>query len=127
MLDICNGRADSGAERLQIALDLAPDDPLAFNSMIGIGAAHFQARRYDEAVRWYERAIAEHRSAIWINYILCPAYVLASRRVEAFRSLDALRQLYPDLTISDVSAAIPFDQRFRDCVANGLESVGLRP
>jgi AraC-like DNA-binding protein len=127
MLDICNGRLESGAERLHIALDLCPDDPLAFNSMIGIGAAHFQAGRYAEAVRWYERAIGEHHSAVWANYCLCPAYVLCSRRPEALRSLAALLQLYPELTISRVTAGIPFGQTFRNRVANGLESVGMRP
>ena len=41
-LDVYNGEADLGIERLKIALDLAPNDSLAFNSMVGIGCAYFE-------------------------------------------------------------------------------------
>jgi hypothetical protein len=51
-------RTASALDKLYFALDLAHDDPLAFNSLIGIGLAHFQVGRYLEATRWLQRAIA---------------------------------------------------------------------
>jgi AraC-like DNA-binding protein/tetratricopeptide (TPR) repeat protein len=62
LIDVCKQRPGSAIERLLIALDLARDDPLAFNSLVGIGCAHFEAGHYAEASHWFEQAIAEHPS-----------------------------------------------------------------
>ncbi|WP_409997305.1 tetratricopeptide repeat protein, partial [Bradyrhizobium cosmicum] len=51
-IDVYKGEPESAIERLKIALDLAPHDPLAFNSMVGIGCAHFKAGQYAEAAYW---------------------------------------------------------------------------
>lgn len=125
-IDVYNGDADSGIERLKIALDLAPNDSLAFNSMVGIGCAHFGAGRYAEAVHWQQHALAGHPSATWIHRTMCPAYVLAGDKSEARRSVMALREDYPDLTISDVQRGLPpLPQSYRDRVVDSLHSVGL--
>jgi Flp pilus assembly protein TadD len=83
LIDVYKERAESAIERLFIALDLAPDDPLALNSFMGLGLAHFDADRYVEAVHWFQRAIAEHPSAVWAHLCLCPAYVSCGRKAEA--------------------------------------------
>lgn len=125
-LDVYNNDADSGIERLKIALDLAPNDSLAFNSMVGIGCAHFESGRYAEAARWQRRALAEHPSASWIHRTMCPAYVLAGAEAEARRSVTALRQHYPELTVSDVQQGLPpLPQSYCDRVVDALHSVGL--
>jgi AraC-like DNA-binding protein/tetratricopeptide (TPR) repeat protein len=125
-LDVYNGDADSGIERFKIALDLAPNDSLAFNSMVGIGCAHFESGRYSEAARWQQRALAEHPSATWIHRTMCPAYVLVGAESEARRSVTALREDYPELTVSDVQQGLPpLPQSYCDRVFDALHSVGL--
>ncbi|WP_291865620.1 helix-turn-helix domain-containing protein [Bradyrhizobium sp.] len=125
-LDVYNGDADSGIERLKIALDLAPNDSLAFNSMVGIGCAYFESGRYSDAAHWQRRALAEHPSATWIHRTLCPAYVLIGDESEARRSVTALREDYPELTISDVQRGLPpLPQSYCDRVVDALHSVGL--
>ena len=125
-IDVYNGDADSGIERLKIALDLAPNDSLAFNSMVGIGCAHFESGRYSEAAHWQQRALAEHPSATWIHRTMCPAYVLAGDESEARRSVTALRVHYPELTVSDVQQGLPpLPQSYCDRVFDALRSVGL--
>ncbi len=125
-LDVYNDDADSGIERLKIALDLAPNDSLAFNSMVGIGCAHFESGRYAEAARWQQRALAEHPSATWIHRTMCPAYVLGGAGSEARRSVTALREHYPDLTVSEVQRGLPpLPQSYCDRVFDALHSVGL--
>jgi hypothetical protein len=57
--------------------------------------------------------------------VLCPAYVLAGHKPEAERSLNAMRHMYPELTIAQVTAAIPLPAAVRDRVANGLDSLGV--
>lgn len=125
-LDVYNGDSDSAIERLKIALDLAPNDSLAFNSMVGIGCAHFESGRYFEAAHWQQRALVEHPSATWIHRTMCPAYVLAGADFEARRSVMALREDYPELTISEVQQGMPpLPQSYCDRVVEALHSVGL--
>lgn len=125
-IDVYNGDPDSAIERLKIALDLSPNDSLAFNSMVGIGCAHFEAGRYSEAAHWQQRALVEHPSAIWIHRTMCPAYVLVGADSDARRSVTALREHYPDLTVSEVQRGLPpLSQSYRDRVFDALHSAGL--
>jgi tetratricopeptide (TPR) repeat protein len=106
-IDLYKGDAESAIERFKIALDLAPHDSLAFNSLFGIGLAHLEAGRYPDAARWQECALMEHPSAIWIHRTLAPAYMFGGDEQEARRSVAALRNEYPDLTLSDVQEGMP--------------------
>jgi AraC-like DNA-binding protein len=125
-LDVYRGDPDSAIERFKIALDLAPQDTLAFNSMVGIGCAHFKAGNYPESARWQERALIEHPSAVWVHRTMCPAYVLTGAKSEARRSLDALRMAYPDLTVSEVHSGMPpLPESYRHLVCEALSEAGL--
>ncbi|WP_213287749.1 tetratricopeptide repeat protein [Bradyrhizobium sp. sGM-13] len=125
-IDVYKGEPESAIERLKIALDLAPHDPLAFNSMVGIGCAHFNAGRYAEAANWQERALIEHPSASWVHRTMCPAYVLAGQVPQARRSLGALRQHYPDLTVTEVQRGMPpLPPSQCDLVVGALQEAGL--
>jgi ferredoxin len=85
------------------------------------------ATRYDESARWFERALAENPAAVWINHNLTPAYALAGRKEHARRSVTELTRAFPNLTIAQVKSGLPFRSGFLDRVADGLESVGMRP
>ena len=114
-------------ERFATSVELAPHDPLAFNAFVGLGCAHFDAGRYADTVHAMERALAEHPSAAWAHRVLCPAYVFLGRTQEAERSLAAMRRLYPEATIAQVTGALPLPQAFRDRVANDLDTLGMAP
>jgi AraC-like DNA-binding protein/tetratricopeptide (TPR) repeat protein len=125
-IDVYRGDAQSAIERLKIALDLAPHDALAFNSLVGIGCAHFAAGQYLEAARWQERALAEHPTATWIHRTMCPAYVLGGAKSEATRSLAALRGRYPRMTVAEVQQNLPpLPQDYCDHIFEALLAVGL--
>jgi len=125
-IDVYKDDSESAIERFKIALDLAPNDCLAFNSMVGIGCAYFESGRYAEAADWQQRALTEHPSATWIHRTMCPAYVLVGAESEARRSVTALRGDYPELTISEVQQGLPpLPQSYCDRVFNALHSVGL--
>ena len=125
-IDVYKGDPQSAIERFKIALDLAPHDPLAFNSMVGIGCALFIAGQYAEGAQWQERALAEHPSASWVHRTLCPAYVLAGQGPQARRSLGALRQHYPDLTVSEVQRGMPpLPPSQCELVVGALQEAGL--
>lgn len=125
-IDVYKGDPQSAIERFRIALDLAPHDPLAFNSMVGIGCAKFTAGQYAEAARWQARALAEHPSASWVHRTMCPAYVLAGHGPQASLSLGALRLNYPDLTVSEVEQGMPpLPASQCDLVVGALHEAGL--
>ena len=67
------GEAAKAIECCHIARVLAPSDAQSFVWSIGIAAAHFELGRYDQAVGWYGRALAEQPKATWINRFLAPA------------------------------------------------------
>jgi len=121
------GEAEEAIERFQIARALAPEDRLNFLCAVGIGAGHFWMARYNEAARWFERALAENPAAVWINHTLAPACVLAGRKEHAQRSLTEFTRAFPDLTIAQVRSGLPYRSSFLDRVADGLETLGMRP
>jgi AraC-like DNA-binding protein/tetratricopeptide (TPR) repeat protein len=121
------GEAAEAIERFQIARALAPADPLNFLCSVGIAAGHFWAARYDESARWFERALAENPAAVWINHTLTPAYALDGRKERARQSFTELTRVSPHLTIAQVRSGLPYRSDFLDRIADGLESVGMRP
>jgi hypothetical protein len=106
---------------------LASTDPVKLNCFMGLGAAHLEDSHFLQAAGWFERAVLEYPNAIWPNEFLGPAYVYCGRSDDARKSFTALQHAFPELTVSRVTAGLPFfTQRIRDIVANGLEKVGMR-
>jgi AraC-like DNA-binding protein/tetratricopeptide (TPR) repeat protein len=125
-LDVYRGDPASAIERFRISLDLAPQDQLAFNNMVGIGCAHFKAGNYLDAARWQQRALLEHPTALWVHRTMCPAYVLAGQREEAGCSMQALRAHYPGLTLSEVRRGVaPLPKSYLELMFEALTDAGL--
>jgi AraC-like DNA-binding protein/Tfp pilus assembly protein PilF len=125
-LEVYRGDAEAAIERFRIGLDLAPQDALAFNSLVGIGCAHFKVGNYAEAARWQERAVIEHPSSAWMHRTLCPAYLLTGARAAAVRSLGTLRAHHPDLTLEEVRRGMPpLPESYRNLVLEALSDLGL--
>jgi len=119
------GETARAVECCRIARTLGPTDPLGFIWAIGIAAARFEEGRYDEAVRWYRRALAEQPKVTWLNRFLAPASVLGGHPEVARKSLHALTASFPDLTIAQVMNGLPHTPRFLDRVAEGLAELGM--
>jgi AraC-like DNA-binding protein/tetratricopeptide (TPR) repeat protein len=119
------GRAQEAMEEFHIARSLAPADLLNFLWSVGVAATEFQLGHYGESIRWYDRALAENPACTWTTRFLAPAYVLAGRREESRRVFSDLRALYPDLTIADVRAGLPWNASYTDRVSEGLERLGM--
>jgi adenylate cyclase len=95
------------------------------NRLIGIGCAHFDAGRYEQAAYWKRKALHEQPGTAWINRTLSVSYARLGERIAALDSLEALHRYSPDLTIGKIQAAIPFRQDFLNRVADGLDDLGL--
>ena len=99
--------------------------PPSANRLIGIGCAHFDAGRYEEAAFWKRKALLQQPGTAWINRTLSVSYVRLGERTAALDSLAALQRYSPDLTIDQIVASIPFTRDFLDRVAEGLNDLGL--
>jgi adenylate cyclase len=119
------GDATSALERFEIAQTLAPVDPLSYLWSVGIAASHFEGARYQEAVHWYRRALAEQPKAIWINRFLAATYALAGSKELAKRSLVELTRAFPELTIEKMRASLPHRRNTLERYAEGLAAAGL--
>jgi adenylate cyclase len=112
-------------QHFERSLRLSPFDPLAFNCDVGIGCAHFIAKRYEQAALWQERALVVKPTACWIHRTLAPAYALAGDLDRARESVNNLRGAYPELTISDIAHALAFSREVMRRFAEGLRLAGL--
>lgn len=112
-------------QHFERSLRLSPFDPMAFNCDMGIGCAHFIAKRYGEAAQWQEKALMAKPSAPWIHRTLAPAYALAGDIAKARESVGELLKAYPGITISDISQAMAFSKEVMGRFAEGLRQAGL--
>jgi AraC-like DNA-binding protein/TolB-like protein len=65
-----------------------------------IGAAHWNAGRFEETVRWVRRALAENPNATWMHRHLSCAAAKLGDRVTVAHSVDCMRRAQPHLTVS---------------------------
>ena len=113
-------------QHFERSLRLSPFDPMAFNCDMGIGCAHFIAKRYEQAAVWQEKALMAKPTAAWIHRTLAPAYALAGDMEKARESVAELLKTYPEIAISDVLKAMAFSKEVMGRFAEGLRMGGLR-
>jgi hypothetical protein len=72
--------------------------------------AHFLAGRYVEALSWAEAAARGHPHFAFVNGAVAVNAALAGRPEVAEKAVTRLRQLQPQLRISDLMEMFPFRQ-----------------
>ena len=116
---------DKAIEHFHRSMRLSPLDPMHFNALVGIGAAHFGKGQYDEAARWIEQALREKPSATWVYRLLTTTYANAGRLEEAKQAAAKLLEAFPDLTVSKAIDAAPGQPDTIVRYAQGLREAGL--
>ncbi|WP_201833997.1 adenylate/guanylate cyclase domain-containing protein [Microvirga zambiensis] len=112
-------------EHFERSLRLSPFDPMAFNCELGIGGAHFVAKRYEAAAHWMAKGLVSKPSATWIHRTLAPSYALAGELDKARGSVGELLKDYPEIRISHILQALAFSKEVLDRFADGLRQAGL--
>jgi adenylate cyclase len=118
---------DRAIRRFQWALELAPFDPAAFNSLIGLGVAYFIRTEYGTAISHMEKGLALNPHAIWAYRNLVPAYVAAGRQADAERGIHTLLNEHPSLSVAAVDDAMVFSGPMMARLSDGLARAGLSP
>ena len=113
-------------EHFQRSIRVSPLDPYNFNALIGIGAAHFLAGRYEAAADWVQKGIAERPQAVWALRLFVAACWNAGRHDEAREALKLLRNADPEVSVSSVADAVSFTApQYREPLLEGLRQAGL--
>jgi len=127
LVSVFQDRPDQAIEALERAIRLNPLDPWggrAFRSPLAM--AHFAAGRYEDAIRWADRALAaqpDYRPALRIK-AACSAYL--DRMEEARDWLGRVLEIEPGLTITRLKALMPqFSPQLMARFAEGLRKAGL--
>jgi adenylate cyclase len=95
---------------------------------LGIGTAHFQARRYEDAERWLRKASLVRPTGPQIHAQLAACYARLVEKTRGRAALAVMRRSLPDVTTSQFLASFPCDiPSFRSALGNGLNELGLPP
>jgi AraC-like DNA-binding protein/tetratricopeptide (TPR) repeat protein len=126
-IKVYRGRPQEAIECLQIAHGLDPYGRLRASNASGVAYANFEAGRYRDAARWWRRGLTESPREWWPNKFLGSTLALLGRKDEAREVLSALEQVSPGWTFNRTTPMTPNTDQFMDQLANGWESVGVRP
>ncbi|MCZ6655050.1 MAG: adenylate/guanylate cyclase domain-containing protein [Planctomycetota bacterium] len=88
MLDVI-GHHDKGIASLEQCLRLSPKEPLAaYIHMTFLARAHLTARRYEEAIAWAHKTLAQHAPYPPATYIIGVALAHLGQMSEALKAFD---------------------------------------
>ena len=120
------GEPEAAIERIERATRLSPHDPLIFVMHAGTAAAHFFAGRNVEALAWAEISTQEQPDSIHSASVAAASAALLGNDVAARNAMARLRQLMPELRLSNLKDLYPIrrTQDF-DRWADGLRKAGL--
>jgi adenylate cyclase len=118
------GESKAAIEHFSQASHLDPSPPNA-SRLIGIGCAHFDAGRYEQAALWKRKALQLDPGTGWINRTLSVSYARLGDRLAALNAMQTLSRQYSDLTIGRIVSSIPFRRDFLNRVAEGLDGLGV--
>lgn len=119
------GDDDGALRELQITLRLMPFEPLRHLIFIGIGCAHFNAGRYERAVRWIRDGTEAVPESFWAERVLVAAAAHAGAHDEARRHARRLLRKDGDLTVAVAREAWPFRASFTERLCDGLAVAGV--
>ncbi|HLZ66183.1 MAG TPA: adenylate/guanylate cyclase domain-containing protein [Aliidongia sp.] len=101
------GEPELAIEHVERAMRLSPQDPLIFNAQAATACAHFFAGRYAEAACWAEMAVREQPNHFIATCAAAASNALAGRLPAAQQAMARLRQLDPDLRLSNLKDLFP--------------------
>ena len=126
LVKIWLGEPEVAIEHLGRAMRLSPNDPQMFIMQSVTGCAHFFAGRYAEALSWAEKSIRDQPNYLMPRCIAAASSAFAGRLAETEKAIARVRQLDPELRISNLEHLFPL-WRPEDFArwADGLRKAGL--
>ena len=126
-MKICFGEPDAGIKHVELAMRLSPLDQRLFAWQFYTAMAHLHAGRYDDASLWVEKALRDRPNHLGVLRIAAAAHALSGHLAEAHQLVARLRQLNPQLRLSNLRDIMPPLRRPEDRAKHmeGLRKAGL--
>jgi adenylate cyclase len=102
-----SGRPDDAIAMIEKAIRLSPHDPWMHEFLFNVGAAHFLAKRYREAVDSAKRSLQLRSGQPGVYRLLAACYGHLGRTEEATGALEAMLRLTPDFSEENLRAFLP--------------------
>ncbi len=125
-IEAYRGNAEAAIAAFDHAMRLSPLDPFSFNSLNGMGFAHFVQGRYDDAIEWTLRGVREKAGMTWAYRDLAAYYALSGRIDDARAAIAVLTRTRPGMTIAKVAETLKFiEPKVLARYLDGLRIAGL--
>jgi TolB-like protein/Flp pilus assembly protein TadD len=92
------GEAEAAIEAGHKAIRLSPRDPELFHFHVAISLAHFVAERYEEAVTWSNKVMAERPETPAWRRVLAASLAQLGQIAEARKAMEGLLSITPGVT-----------------------------
>jgi adenylate cyclase len=122
---LLSGEFDQAIANFQVGLRLNPLDPRARILLCGIGAAHFFARRFEEAVAWNRRSIVDTPTNTAGMRYLAASLAHTGQSEEAHRIVSDLLAVQPNSSLSRSRSSGFRYSWMMDLYIDGLRKAGL--
>jgi TolB-like protein len=123
---VLDGRHEEATEYFQQAFRMSPHDPLIAFFYAGMCAAHYFARRFDEAVEWGRKSIQQRPGFIAGHRILCASLAQAGRIDELGAAMARLRELQPNISMAWLEEHVPYTPRAMAHYLDGMRKAGVK-
>ena len=123
---IWRGEPDDAIEQIAHGMRLSPLGPDMHRMQMGNAMAHLMAGRTGDAVSWAEKASIHRCNHAFPISILAATYARAGRGEEAHLAMQQLRELDPELRLSNLGQWLPFRRpQDLEAFADALHEAGL--
>jgi tetratricopeptide (TPR) repeat protein len=120
-----DGQSEEAIERMSLAMRMSPHDRQNAIYMGGVGAAHYLAGRYEQAVQWARTAVQRAPGIPAPQRIFCASLAQAGRIAEAQAALARIREMQPHISIDWVERMVPYTPAQLPHFLDGLRKAGL--
>jgi adenylate cyclase len=121
-----SGHAEFTVERAAMAMRLSPQDPQMFAMQNTTAIGHFLMGKYEDALHWSQAALRDKPNFLFAAGVIAASNAMLGKTENAASSLQRLRDMKPDLRISNLGGWVAFKRREDfEVWADGLRKAGL--
>jgi adenylate cyclase len=103
-----DGQSDEAIVHLELAIRLSPHDPQNAVFNVALGASHYLAGRYDEAIAFSRKAWQQRYGLTAAHRVYCASLAQAGKIDEAHVALDRLKELHPEVSIAWIEKYVSY-------------------
>ncbi|MBT8135431.1 MAG: adenylate/guanylate cyclase domain-containing protein [Gammaproteobacteria bacterium] len=115
-------RPDEGIPMIQKAIRLSPGDPLMHEFLFSLGAAHFVAGRYEQAIEYARKSLAARPGQPGAMRLLAASLGFLGKGEEGAAALQEMMTLVPFMSESHLKTFLPAD--IADLYLRGMRAAG---